>query len=502
MGDDVRRAALIILDGAGYSPQSHGNGVTAESLPHVFQAMEASGFAQLEACGEAVGLEAGQVGNSEVGHLTIGAGRTVLSMTRRLAAAHADGSWSADPTWKDFGEGNEGGGCLHLVGAISDAGVHALARTMIHAAQIAAKHGVTEVVLHPILDGVDSRAGTAPEILEDVKQQLAPLVESGVLRFGVVMGRKWFCDRSGNLDLTRVATSALCGGRELPAFDPAALAAHVETESEMSFEATLHEGGRTIAPGEPVLITHHRADRVRQVIQVLGETQPMYTIMDPGEGVDVEHTFFPLQIVTGGLATIFNQEGIESVRVAEKCKFPHVTFFLNGFDTGAEGEGICLPSIAEHEIAEKPEMSLAAVTDTIVEALEDPNRRALVANLCNLDQVGHLGRIDLAEVAASHVDAAFQRICEVGAANGWTLLFTSDHGCADRVLTDDGKPFGSHTDRPVPFFAIAASGIEAEWQQREGSLVNVAATFLDALGIAIPDSMEAPLLRFHGAPAS
>ncbi len=452
--------------------------------------MKEQGFAVLGASQEAVGLEAGQVGNSEVGHLTIGAGRTLPSMSCRLREAYESGAWEQNPGWRGLVEA----GVVHLVGLVSDAGVHGLARTLVHAAHLAHRVGVRDIVIHPILDGVDSRAGTAPTLLADVKKQLQGIP----VQWGVVLGRKWFCDRSGNLELTRVAARALRGEGKLPRFSKERLAEHLVSESEMSFPAHCIEGGRPIADGEPVLITSNRADRARQIIQVLGETQTIYTIIDPGQGLEPEHVFFPLERLSEGLAYEFKKAGIRSTRIAEKCKFPHVTFFFNGFDAAAEGEGICLPSIAEHEIAAQPEMSLHAVTEQILGVLQNDDKRVVVANLCNLDQVGHLGRLDLALRAAAEVDASYARIAELCEKKGWSLIVTSDHGCADCVVGSDGAPFGSHTLKPVPFFARPAKGMRASWVSKEGTLANVAATCLGALGLAIPEGMESPLLRFQG----
>ncbi|MGA1202283.1 MAG: hypothetical protein ACO4BJ_04785 [Planctomycetota bacterium] len=486
----MRRTALIILDGAGYSTDPAGNGVRPDTLPRVFAAMEQHGFTTLKAHEDAVGLEPGQVGNSEVGHLTIGAGRAVLSMTRRLAAGFESGSWAEHPAWSSVEEA----GVLHLVGLLSDAGVHGLVRTIVNAATIASGKGVDEIVVHPVLDGVDSRAGTAPALLDQLEAAISPLPS---VSLGVVHGRKTFCDRSGDLTLTRATVDALRGSAPLPPFRREELEEHLQRESEMSFPPRAW-GERRLRDGEPVLITNNRADRVRQVIDVLGETQRVFTIVDPGQGVrPPEAIFFPIETVTDGVAGELVAAGITSARVAEKCKFPHVTFFYNGFDAGAEGVGHQIPSVAEHEIAERPEMGLAAVTERVLERLADPTERYLVVNICNLDQVGHLGRLDLIERAAAAVDDAYGRIEAAAREHGWTLIVTSDHGCGDRVIGEDGAPFGSHTTRPVPLFAVPAPGLRQVWVGSEGTLQNVAASCLDALGLTVPSRMQPALVRFE-----
>ncbi|NOT30800.1 MAG: hypothetical protein HOP15_10180 [Planctomycetes bacterium] len=489
----VRRAILLVLDGAGWRTETHGNAVTRETLPTLFARIEASGVAVLEASGEAVGLEAGQVGNSEAGHLTIGAGRVVPALARRLLEAHASGSWARDPAWASIRDA----GVLHLVGLVSDAGVHGLARTLAHAAASAAQAGVREIHVHPVLDGVDSPARTAPRLLAELQRVLEPI--PGV-RLGVVQGRKPFCDRSGNLAISRVCADALLGFTPLPTFEPEALTRHLETAGESSFPAHIFPGGRTLEHGEPVLHTSHRADRARQIASLLAETQPLYALVELGgqarQGTRVQHVFFPTTPLEQGLFSELKQAGLASLRIAEKCKFPHVTFFLNGFDAGAEGRGICLDSIPEAEIPARPEMSAAAVTAEIVAALADPAQHAVIANLANLDQVGHLGDVGLARRAAAEIDACYARIAAAAERHGWTLFVTSDHGNADTLIGADGGPFGSHSHSPVPFFFAPAPGLTARWTARTGSLANVAATYLDALGLARPAWMEPGLACF------
>jgi 2,3-bisphosphoglycerate-independent phosphoglycerate mutase len=481
---------LIILDGAGYCAETQGNAVTPETMPGLHRHMAEHGFAVLGAAAESVGLEAGQVGNSEAGHLTIGAGRAVPNMTQRICQDFDSGAWSRDAGWQPAVDA----GVVHLLGLLSDAGVHALARTLVQAVAAATAAGVKEVVVHPVLDGVDSLAGTAPGLLEALRRDLEAFPNA---RLGVVVGRKTFCDRSGNLDVTQSVVDAFLGRTTLLAFTDQSLSDHLaQSASEMDFPAHLTEGSRTIRNGEPILITSHRADRARQVARVLAETHPVLMLVDPGKDIEVAHIFFPQESLDRGLAHELRQHGITSVRIAEKCKFPHVTFFFNGFDAGLEGDGICIPSILESEIPGQPAMSLPEVVEEILRHLGDPEQRMIVANLANLDQVGHVGRLDLAVEAAEVVDQAFVRIAQEARRNGWTLFVTADHGNADRMVGDDGKPFGSHTDRPVPFLVQPAPDESFTWAAKEGTLANVAATCLLSLGLQPPDWMEPPLGRF------
>jgi 2,3-bisphosphoglycerate-independent phosphoglycerate mutase len=480
------KTVLLILDGAGFAPTSHGNAITATTMPYLFRLMKDFGFAVLDASGPAVGLDDGMVGNSEVGHLTIGAGRPVLSMLSRIDAAFSSGEWASHPHWPKLAQYER----LHLVGLLSDAGVHGHYRSIVQAATLAVQCGVENVVVHPILDGVDSPAGTAPAFLAGLTTALHGL--PGVT-LGVIMGRRPFCDRGGNLELTRSLVGALTGESDLAEFTIAALEAHYPN-AEADFPAHLYPGGRVIAAGEPVLLTSHRADRAVQAARVLAEKQPVFSLIELAEVVGQHQAFFPSRPLAEGLAFEFKAHGISSVRIAEQCKFPHVTYFFNGFNDHAEGREICVPSFPDKALAEHPEMSASDVAWEILRALTDDTAHVVIANIANLDQIGHLGNYDLAVKAARYVDEVIELVHSAIRDRGWTLLITSDHGNADLMIDSEGKAIGSHSDRPVPFVVVTAPG-KFGWLARKGSLANVAASLLTMMGIQPPTSMAASLVE-------
>lgn len=485
------RTVLVIVDGAGLAdPADPGNAVTQQTLPTLFAAMDAHGYATLEASGPAVGLDATQTGNSEVGHLTIGAGFVVPSTLARIDTAHADGSWAANSLWSEIAAVPR----LHVVGLLSDAGTHGHWSNLARAAQLARAAGVSEVIVHPVLDGVDSQAGSAPSLLRLLSDALA--ATDGV-RLGLVMGRAKFCDRGGNLDLSRGYRDALAGTVELPAFSHDALAAHVIKASESSFPGHRHARGDHVRPGEPILITQNRADRARQVAKILAERQPVYSLVELEGAVPIARVFFPNRPLDRGLPFELKARGLSSIRVAETCKFPHVTFFLNGLNAALEGREICIPSVADAEIPHHPEMSSAAIADAVTEAIARSDASLIVVNIANLDQVGHLGDYGLAVKAAAHVDDALQQIRDAAAAAGATLILTSDHGNADRVLDANGKPFGSHTERPVPLTVMPPPGRHVVWRHRAGSIAQIAPTVLETLGVRPPAYMADSLVTMN-----
>jgi 2,3-bisphosphoglycerate-independent phosphoglycerate mutase len=481
------KTVLLILDGAGLAVSPHGSAITADTMPHLFQLMKDYGYAILDASGPAVGLDDGMVGNSEVGHLTIGAGRPILSMLSRIDTAFSNGEWTSHALWPVLAKYER----LHLVGLLSDAGVHGHYRSMVQAATLAVRCGVKNIVVHPVLDGVDSAAGTAPALLANLTSALHHL--PGVT-LGVVIGRRPFCDRSGNLDLTRTFAAALTGGTHLPEFTSAALNAHYP-KSEADFPAHLYPAGGVVAAGEAILATSHRADRAVQAARVLAETRPVYSLIELGDVVGQDRAFFPSRPLDAGLAFEFKGHGIRSVRIAEQCKFPHVTYFFNGFNLQVEGREICVPSLPDKALREHPEMSISDVTWEILGALTDNNARVIIANVANLDQIGHLGDYDLAVKAAGYVDDAIALIHSVTCERGWTLLITSDHGNADLMIDSQGRAIGSHSDRPVPFVAVTESLGKFGWVERTGSLANVAASLLTTLGVTPPPWMAPSLLK-------
>jgi 2,3-bisphosphoglycerate-independent phosphoglycerate mutase len=313
------------------------------------------------------------------------------------------------------------------------------------------------------------------------------------------MGRRWACDRSGDLDITRVLLDHLCGKHHVEAFTAERLADFLAGGgAEKDFPCHTLEGCRFVGDGEQVLLTNHRADRTVQVAQVFGEAHPVYALAELGDAVPLERVFFPKQPLSEGVAQELGKHGIETVRVAEQCKFPHVTYFFNGFNESLGEEALCLPSIPEAAIADQPEMSAREVTDTVLKLLAEPGRRAIVMNLANADQVAHTGLMDAAREAVGVVDRELARLHAACQQHGWNLLVTSDHGNADVMIDARGRPFGSHSTNPVPLIVVPASKASHRLASEHGSLANVGATFLTAIGVAPPDWMEPSLISRIG----
>ena len=476
---------LLILDGAGLAPPNpKTNAVRPDTMPQLYKAMNVHGHAVLSASGEAVGLGPGQAGNSEVGHITIGAGRKVPSKLATIEAEYQSGAFSANPLWNRL-NGQE---VVHVAGLLSDAGTHGHWRSLVRTARIASGFA-SRVIVHPVLDGVDSQAGTAPQFLRALEGELTDIAE-----IGVVMGRRCFCDRSGDVSLSRVYAESLDTVETHPTFDETALFKHLETATEASFPP--HTVTRLNRARAPLILTQNREDRVRQVAKELKRRGPVFSLIDIDGVVPAKDAFFPKAPLTDGLSHRLRASGISTRRVSERCKFPHVTFFLNGLHEGEATDGICLPSWPEDALAQHPEMAATEITEAVIAQIENPNIRVIIANLPNLDQIGHLGDLSLAEHAAGHVDRAVGLIRQAAAKHGRHLVLTADHGNAEMMVDTNGKAFSSHTTNPVPFTVVPPPGSGApDWALKQGSLANVAATIMILAGVEPPAQFEPPLLH-------
>lgn len=480
------KALLLIVDGMGFRACEEGNAVTPQTMPYFFELARSHDMALLEASGAAVGLAQGQNGNSEVGHLTIGAGAKILSRSEVITESFMNGEWGNSPVWDRFPKNRP----LHIVGLLSDAGIHGHSDNLERSARLAAGKGFPAVYVHPVLDGVDGCAGEAPRLLRALQERLAGFPQ---VHLASVMGRRWAMDRSGNLEITNRFRDHLMGRLPSAPFEPAKLAAHLAVGSEWDFPSHLFSEGAFIKPGDAVLMANHRADRTIQLARSLAEESELFALAPLADAAPAERVFFPERPTTRGLVTELKTRGIGSVRIAEKCKFPHVTFFLNGFHESLGEEAISIPSIPDAAIRSQPAMSLDLLTGAILRTLDRSDVRAVIANVANLDQVGHLGDLELAKQAARLFDDSLRAVAAKCRSRGWNLLLTSDHGNADAMATADGRPNGSHSGSPVPFvFVPAGGGLRLEI--KKGSLANVAATLLRALGEKAPKWMEPDLL--------
>jgi len=500
-------AALVILDGWGLAPddQSGRDAVGAAATPNFDALREAGAFGTMTAHGRRVGLPEGQMGNSEVGHMHLGAGRVVKQPFTRINDAIAAGELGEIDAIADaFAHAAENGGRVHFAGLVSDGGVHA-DQSHLHALiELAAERGV-DAVTHAFTDGRDTPPKSGVDYLEELQRVVR---DHGTGRVATVTGRYYAMDRDRNWERTRAAYDAIVN-RDARYETDSAVAAVRESyergETDEFVEPTLIAGAPALEDGDSVIAFNFRADRTRQLCRLLGgiDTDEWPFSLDRPEirlttMTRYEETYpfpvaFPPNEPERTLGELWADAGMSQLRVAESEKEPHVTYFFNGGrDRPFEGERrriVASPDVPTYDL--QPEMSAAEVTDAAVAAVDegDPEPDALVLNYANPDMVGHTGDFDAAVAAVEAVDRELGRLAAVLADAGAHLLVTADHGNADDMGTPE-SPHTAHTFNPVPVIYVSPDGDADGRTIREGgSLPDVAPTILSLLGMTKPDVM-------------
>jgi 2,3-bisphosphoglycerate-independent phosphoglycerate mutase len=499
---------LVVLDGWGLAPAGPGNAVSLAATP-VFDALWSSyPHTQLQASGEAVGLPPGQMGNSEVGHLNLGAGKILKQDLVRIDDAIADGSFFENGALHAAcAAARDGAGRLHLIGLVSAGGVHSSLEHLHACIQLAARDRVPELVLHAFTDGRDTPPTSSPQYLSQVEGWLDEARGAGVdARIGTVMGRYWGMDRDRRWDRTKRAYDAIvhAEGLRSGSAQDAVRQAYGRDETDEFIQPTIIGEPAPARSGDSVLTFNFRPDRMRQIVAALGE--PDFDEFDRGEAprltvttmtVYQEHwsypVAFPLARVETTIASVLAGRGDRQLHVAETEKYAHVTYFFNGGEEDRyEGEEHCLvPSprdVPTYDL--KPEMSAPEVAAQFASkwgeaAAEGRPFRFGVINFANPDMVGHTGSIPAATRAVETVDRCLGEVVATVAATGGALIVTADHGNADGMLEPDGTPNTAHTTNPVPL-VVTVEGLSL----REGVLADVAPTALELLGIEVPSAMR------------
>jgi 2,3-bisphosphoglycerate-independent phosphoglycerate mutase len=466
----------------------------------------------LEASGPAVGLPPGQMGNSEVGHLNIGAGRIVYQDLTRISKAIADGDFFANRVLRQACAKAVGrGSTLHLMGLVSGGGVHSDLGHLKACLELAAREKVGSVVVHAFLDGRDTRPRSAKGFLAEIQQKMDAL---GVGRYGVVSGRYYAMDRDTRWDRVKLAYDALVYGQGFFAADAQAAvdAAYKRGENDEFVRPTVvaPELDARVADGDVCLFFNFRPDRARELTRAFAE--PGFAGFDRGPHppavdfvtlTEYKKEFglpvaFAPEHPTNVLADVLAAHGLRQLHIAETEKYAHVTFFFNGgAEKAVEGETrILVPSPRDVPTYDhKPEMSAYGVTAELVAALEGGGFAFAVVNYANADMVGHTGVISAAVAAVAAVDECLGRVVELVTRLGGVCLVTADHGNSDHMLEPDGSPNTAHSTNLVPFIATAA-GVRL---REGGRLCDLAPTVLALLGLAQPAEMTgASLLQPAG----
>ncbi len=500
---------LCILDGWGLSDERAGNAVRLARTPAYDGIMASCPTTRLAAHGPDVGLPAGQIGNSEVGHMNIGAGRIIEMELARINRVVAGGGLpEVDGMRRFIAAMQDSGGVAHVLGIVSDGGVHAHLDHLDAAVGAIAAAGV-DVAVHLFTDGRDVMPVSAAAHLDRLMPALFPAgapQDRGEVRIATVSGRYFAMDRDRRWDRTKRAYDAIARA-DAPRYRTAGeviRSSHANGVTDEFISPAVVEGYSGFRDGDGLMCVNFRADRVRQILAAIGE--PGFATFDTGVRAvlapmtgfvsysDAHDAYldrvFPSEAVAGTLGSRVAECGLEQMRIAETEKYPHVTYFLNGgVEPPLPGEDRFLvpsPGVATYDL--QPEMSAPAVADGLADALRSGRYGLIVTNFANPDMVGHTGDLDAAIAACEAVDACLARVLPELDAAGAAMLLTADHGnCEAMIDSETGGPHTAHTTNPVPAALIGAApgaGLRAG-----GRLADIAPTLLEMMRLAKPPEM-------------
>lgn len=503
--------ALLILDGWGINTDAKDNAVAAAAPPFLTGLEQTFPTTRLNASGNAVGLPDGVMGNSEVGHMNIGAGRQVFQDLVRINRAIADGSFFDNPTLLDLmARVKKNGSALHLMGLLSDGGVHSHMNHLFALMEMATRSGLQEILIHPILDGRDTPPKSGIDYLTRLTAEIEKKGYDGV-RIATLCGRFYAMDRDTRWDRVAAAYRLYTQGEGAMKQDPLiAIQDAYDAEESDEFVKPVALTDRTIRQEDGVLFFNFRADRAREIASALtmGKEEknsgdfPHFKreVILPNDHFvcmtqyDESFSFpviFPPQHLTGILGGVISHNGLSQLRIAETEKYAHVTYFFNGGDEKVfpGEERILIPSPREvTTYDEKPEMSAPEVTKRACQAIRSGKIDFMVLNFANMDMVGHTGNMEAAILACRTVDQCVKEVVEAIWETSGVAMVTADHGNAEEMRDKNGNPHTAHTLNPVRFI-LAGDAYRHEKMVDEGILGDIAPTILKVLSLPKPSEM-------------
>lgn len=501
-----KKAVLIILDGYGIAPATPGNAITTAKKPNLDKLFSKNPYTQLQASGLDVGLPKGQMGNSEVGHTNIGAGRVVFQILPKISQEIENGKFFENPVYiKAMDDAKNSGHALHVMGLLSTGGVHSHLHHIFAALDMAKQRGVEKVYVHCFLDGRDVPPKSGAGFVKELQEKCDEL---GNAKIATLQGRFWGMDRDKRWDRVQKGYNAIVCGEGIRDDDAvhAVEQSYAEDKTDEFVEPVVVCPEGVINQGDSVIFMNFRPDRAREMTWALN--------LPDFDGFARKKTVYPLsyvctaqydetlplpiayppEVIENTLGDYVSAHGLKQFRLAETEKYAHVTFFFNGgVEKQCEGEERCLvPSPKEYPTYDLiPQMSAEKVAEKCVEAIASEKYDLIVTNFANCDMVGHTGVMDAAVTAVETVDACMGRIvAEVAKHDDVVLVVTADHGNADCMFDETGKVNTAHTTNPVPF-AVCEKGVELK---DGGKLADIAPTILRIMGLPQPAEMTGECL--------
>jgi 2,3-bisphosphoglycerate-independent phosphoglycerate mutase len=500
-----KKTMLIIMDGWGLGPVKSADAIQNANVPFVTSLYSKFPNTTLTTCGEAVGLPDGQMGNSEVGHLNLGAGRIVYQELQRIHVAVRDGSFAKNPILNesiDYAISNNKK--LHLIGLVSDGGVHSHTNHLKAITTLCKEKGFSNVIIHAFTDGRDTDPKSGLGYLTDLHNHLQQTVGT----VASVTGRYYAMDRDKRWERVKLAYDALVNGE-------GTLVDDVLKGVEASYQAGVTDEfikplilssakDKMIEDGDAVICFNFRTDRCREITQVLTQMDMHelnmhklnlhYTTMtEYDKTYENVHVIFETDNLNQTLGQVLEANGKKQIRIAETEKYPHVSFFFSGgWEKPFEGEKrimIPSPKVATYDL--QPEMSAVEVTDAIVPEIENETADFICLNYANADMVGHTGVFSAAIKAVETVDACVNRVVTAALEHDYTVFLTADHGNADYMINEDGTPNTAHTLNPVPLFVISRSW---KGKLKPGKLGDIAPSILKIMDLPVPKEMTGDIL--------
>ncbi len=496
----MKPLTLIIMDGYGLNEATYGNAIKAARTPELDRLFAENPSSTLAASGMDVGLPRGQMGNSEVGHTNIGAGRVVYQELTRISKAIEDGDFFNNPVLLQATERCKNGAhALHIMGLVSDGGVHSHNSHIYAAVELAKRQGVTRVYIHCILDGRDVSPTSGAGYVKELEDKLSEL---GLGKVATVMGRYYAMDRDTRWERVELAYNAMAlgEGKKNPDAVGCIKSSYDEGVTDEFVVPVVVDSEGTIKPDDTVWFVNFRPDRAREITRSLVDPEftgfnrktglvPLYFVCmtqydELMPGVKVAYTPQSLDMTFG---EYISKAGLRQLRIAETTKYAHVTFFFNGGEEKVyPGEDRCLietPKVATFDL--KPDMSAFEVTEEVEKRIASGAYDVIILNFANCDMVGHTGVFDAAVQAVEAVDTCVGRVVGAVLKQGGAAIITADHGNADCMYEQNGSPFTAHTTNLVPFTVVGYP-----CKLKTGRLADIAPTMLHMLGLTKPAEMD------------